>query len=467
METILKTVADINSVVNDFVWGVPIIALILCTGLFFTIRLGAPQFRYIGFLFWSTVKKAFSKKDEDEKHPGEISSFQAAMISVSAIVGSGNIAGVATAVVMGGPGALFWMIIAAVIGMTSKFAEIALGIKYREVHPDGSVSGGAMYYIANGLGQRWLGVIFSIIVIIVYFIIGAIVDTNTIALAVEAKFGVTPLITGIILAVAAAIVIFGGISRIGRVCELLSPFMAGSYILAGIAIILINITQVPAAIGMIVEGAFSPAGVTGGAVGSMFVCMRYGLARGMFSNEAGMGTAAMVHSNAKVKQAGEQACWGPVEVFLDTVLVCSVSGIAIVLSGLYDTGLDGAALTMAAFDKLLPSGIGGFVCLGAVILFGYSCLITVFNYAERAGEFVFGSGCKKYIRVLWIITIVIGSQTTLGMAWDLADTFNGIMVFINLIAILLLSKEVVQLKKEYWDTALPVYQESKKNKKNK
>lgn len=218
---------------------------------------------------------------------------------------------------------------------------------------------------------------------------------------------------------------------------------------------------------MIVEGAFSPAGVTGGAVGSMFVCMRYGLARGMFSNEAGMGTAAMVHSNAKVKQAGEQACWGPVEVFLDTVLVCSVSGIAIVLSGLYDTGLDGAALTMAAFDKLLPGGIGGFVCLGAVILFGYSCLITVFNYAERAGEFVFGSGCKKYIRVLWIITIVIGSQTTLGMAWDLADTFNGIMVFINLIAILLLSKEVVQLKKEYWDTALPVYQESKKNKKNK
>ena len=461
----MDTIYAINGAVNGFVWGVPIICLILFTGVYFTIRLGAPQFRHIGFLFSKTVKKAFSKKDDEDRRPGEVSSFQAAMISVSAIVGSGNIAGVATAVVMGGPGALFWMIIAAIIGMTSKFAEIALGIKYREVHPDGSVSGGAMYYIAKGLGQRWLGVIFSIIVIIVYFIIGAIVDTNTIALAVEAKFGLNPLICGIILAVTVAIVIFGGISRVGRVCELLSPFMAGAYILAGLAIIVINITDVPAAIVQIVKGAFAPEGITGGAVGSVFVCMRYGLARGMFSNEAGMGTAAMVHSNAKVDEPCEQACWGPVEVFLDTVLVCSVSGISIVLSGLWDTGLDGAALTMAAFDKMLPAGIGSYVCLGAVILFGYSCLITVFNYAERAGEFVFGSGCKIVIRVLWIITIIIGSQTTLGFAWDLADTFNGIMVFINLISILLLSNQVVKMKKEYWSETLPIYKEAKKHKK--
>lgn len=458
----LDIIYEVNGVVNGIVWGLPIIFLILFTGIFFSFRLGFPQFRHAGFLFWSTVKKAFSKRDEDDKQPGEISSFQAAMISVSAIVGSGNIAGVATAIVLGGPGAVFWMIIAAVIGMTSKFAEIALGIKYREINPDGSISGGAMYYIAKGLGQKWLGTIFAIIVIIVYFIIGAIVDTNTIALAVEAKFGLNPLICGFILAVAVAIVIFGGISRVGRVCELLSPFMAGSYILAGLAIILLNISDVPAAIGQIVQGAFSPAGVTGGAVGSMFMCMRYGFARGMFSNEAGMGTAAMVHSNAKVESAGEQACWGPVEVFLDTVLVCSISSLAIVLSGLWDTGLDGAELTMAAFDKMLPGGVGGWICLGSVILFGYSCLITVFNYAERAGEFVFGPGCKKIIRPLWIITIVIGSQTTLGFAWDLADTFNGIMVFINLVAILLLSKEVVQLKNEYWDKAMPEYKKNKK-----
>lgn len=461
----LDMIYKINDAVNGFVWGVPIIALILFTGIFYTIRLGAPQFRNVGFMVWSTVKKAFSNREEEEKkEPGELSSFQAAMVSVSAIVGSGNIAGVATALVMGGPGALFWMVIAAFIGMSSKFAEIALGIKYRQINPDGSVSGGAMYYIAKGLGQKWLGIIFAIIVIIVYFIVGAIVDTNTIALAVEARFGLNTLVCGIILAITVAIVIFGGVARVGRVCELLSPIMAGSYILAGLAIIVLNITEVPTAVVQIVEGAFSPASVTGGAVGTAFMCIRYGFARGMFSNEAGMGTAAMVHSNAKVKMAAEQACWGPVEVFLDTVLVCSVSGIAIVLSGLWNTGLDGAALTMAAFDKMLPGNVGGYVCLGAVILFGYSCLITVYNYAERAGEFVFGEGCRKYIRVLWIITIVIGSQTTLGFAWDLADTFNGIMVFINLIAILLLSKEVVSLKKEYWDAVLPVYRESKRHK---
>jgi AGCS family alanine or glycine:cation symporter len=449
-------IVEANNVVNGIVWGWPIIILIFGAGLFLSIRLGFPQIRNIGFVCRQTLGKAFKKGgDENKRGTGEISSFQAAMVSVSAIVGSGNIAGVATAIVMGGPGAVFWMLFAAFFGMASKFVEIALGIKYREIRKDGSVGGGAMYYIAKGLNQKWLAVIFSVLVIFVYFIIACIVDTNTIAIAVNERFGTPVIVTGSVLAMMTAVVVFGGIKRIGRVCEILSPFMAGGYLLAGIVIILIHITKVPAAVVEIVKGAFTPAGVTGGAVGSVFVVIRYGFARGMFSNEAGMGTAAMVHSGARVKDPIEQAVWGPVEVFLDTVLVCSISAITIVLSGLWaDGSLDGAALTMRAFDAMLPGNWGGLICLGAVILFGYSCLISTYTYAERAAEYLFGSKTKYIIRGLWILTIVVGSITTLGFAWDLADTFNGLMIVPNLITIVILSGQAVKLKKDYFSKEL-------------
>jgi AGCS family alanine or glycine:cation symporter len=453
----LDALIELNDTVNGIVWGWPIIVLIFFGGLYASIRCGFPQFRNVGFLFRQTLGKVFAKAkaDKEKPAPGEISSFQAAMISVSAIVGSGNIAGVATAVVLGGPGALFWMWVAAFVGMASKFCEIALGIKYREIHPDGSVSGGAMYYIANGLGQKWLGVIFSILVVIVYFVIAAIVDTNTMALALEERFGIAPLTSGIAFALLTAVVIFGGIKRIGRVCEILSPFMAGGYILGGILIIILNITAVPAAISEIIKGAFTPAGVTGGAVGSMFVSIRYGFARGMFSNEAGMGTAAMVHSGAQVNDPIEQAVWGPVEVFLDTILVCSISGLTIVLSGLWSSGeLEGAALTMGAFDKMLPGESGGLICLGAVLLFGYSCLISCYTYAERSAEYLFGSKSKMVVRLFWIVFIVIGSNTTLGFAWDLADTFNGLMIIPNLIAVILLCGLVAKMKNDYYSKAM-------------
>jgi AGCS family alanine or glycine:cation symporter len=452
----MNFIVEANNFVNGIVWGWPIIVLIFGAGLFLSIRLGFLQIHNIGFVYRQTIGKAFKKgEDENKRGPGEISSFQAAMVSVSAIVGSGNIAGVATAIVVGGPGAVFWMLIAAFFGMASKFAEIALGIKYREVREDGSVGGGAMYYIAKGLNQKWLAVIFSVLVIFVYFIIACIVDTNTIANAVNERFGTPVIVTGIVLALMTAVVVFGGIKRIGRVCEILSPFMAGGYLLAGIVIILIHITKVPAAVVEIVKGAFTPAGVTGGAIGSIFVVIRYGFARGMFSNEAGMGTAAMVHSGAKVNDPIEQAVWGPVEVFLDTILVCSISAITIVLSGLWADGrLDGAALTMRAFDAMLPGNWGGLICLGAVILFGYSCLISCYTYAERAAEYLFGHQTKYIIRGLWILTIVVGSVTTLGFAWDLADTFNGLMIVPNLITIVILSGQVVKLKKSYFSKEL-------------
>ena len=441
---------EVNDFINGIVWGLPILILILGTGIFFTVRLGFLQFRNPGRLIKDTIVKAFKKKDPADKKPGEVTSFQAAMTSVGAIVGSGNIAGVATAIVLGGPGALVWMVIAALFGMATKFAEIALGIKYREVYADGTIGGGAMHYLAKGLKQKWLGILFSILVIPFAFVISAVVDTNTIALVVEDSFRIPTWITGAVLAVSAAVIIFGGITRIGRASELIAPFMGGAYILAGIAVLVLNLPDVPAAIGEIVRGAFNPQAITGGAVGSVFVCMRYGIARGIYSNEAGLGTAAMVHCGAKVEHPVEQAVWGPVEVFLDTALVCTVTALTIVMSGLWNSGLDGAVLTTRAFEAMLPGSVGAWICLGAIILFGFTCLISFYAYAERAATFIFGEKSKIIVKILWVIMIFVGSQTTLGFAWDLADTFNGLMIIPNLIGILLLSGEVVKLKKEYF-----------------
>ena len=448
----MKVIIEINDFINGIVWGVPLMVLILATGLYYTIRLGFFQFVRPGFLFRQTVRKAFQKKDEGKPAPGEMTSFQAAMTSVAAIVGSGNIAGVATAIVVGGPGALFWMIIAALVGAASKFAEITLGIRYRQINEDGSVSGGAMYYLSRGLNARWLGVIFSILVIPFSFVISGIVDTNTIALAMEDRFAVPTIVTGIVLAAITALIIFGGLKRIGFVCSIIAPFMGGAYVLAGLAIILCNLPQIPAAVAEIVRCAFTPASLAGGAAGSVFLCIKSGIARGMFSNEAGLGSAAMVHSGAQVDHPVEQGVWGPVEVFLDTIVVCTISGLAIVLSGLWTSGLDGAALTMAAFEALLPGSIGAYICLGSVVLFGFSCLISYYTYAERAVEFIFGHSKtgKLLVKLFWIAAIIVGSQTTLGFVWDLADTCNGLMIIPNLIGILLLSNEVVKLKRDYF-----------------
>ncbi|MBR3196521.1 MAG: sodium:alanine symporter family protein [Clostridia bacterium] len=450
-QKIFDAIVNANDFVNGIVWGFPLLVLILGVGIYFTVRLGFFQFTNPGYVFRNTVKKAFQKKDETKPAPGELTSFQAAMTSVAAIVGSGNIAGVATAIVVGGPGALVWIIIAALFGMASKFAEITLGIKYREFHEDGTVTGGAMYYLAKGLKQKWLGILFSILVIPFAFVISGIVDTNTIALTLKDYFNVPTIVTGIVLAVVVALIIFFGVKRIGYACSLVAPFMGAAYVLAGLLIIILNITKLPAAVGLIVKSAFKPPALAGGAVGTFFICMKTGVARGLYSNEAGLGTAAMVHAGAQVNHPVEQGLWGPMEVFLDTIVVCTISALAIVMSGLWNTGLDGATLTVSAFEALLPGKIGAYVCIGAVVLFGFSCLISYYVYAERAIEYIFGSKSKLVVKILWVITIVIGSQTTLGFVWDLADTCNGLMIIPNLIGLLLLSGEVVKLKKQYFN----------------
>ena len=444
-------IVKVNDFVNGIVWGVPILVLILATGLYFTIRLGFFQFTHLGFLFRDTIVKAFKKKDEEKPAKGELTSFQAAMTSVSAIVGSGNIAGVATAIVVGGPGALFWMIIAAIFGMASKFAEITLGIKYRKFNEDGTVRGGAMYYLADGLKQKWLGILFSILVIPFAFVISGIVDTNTIATTLFDEFRIPTIATGIFLAVITGIIVFGGAKRVGYVCAVIAPFMGGAYLLAGLFIIILNIGQVPSAIGTIIKAAFNPSAATGGIIGSIFITMKMGVARGMYSNEAGLGTAAMVHSPAKVDTPSEQGVWGPIEVFLDTIVVCTITALAIVMSGLWTTGLDGATLTVNAFKVMLPGNVGYWIAIGSVILFGFSCLISYYDYASQAAEYLFGEKSKWFVRGFWVVAIVVGSQTTLGFVWDLADTFNGLMIIPNLIGILILSNEVVKEKKAYFE----------------
>lgn len=449
----MDTIIAINDFVNGIVWGPPLLILLLGTGIFYTIRLNFIQFRHPTFLFKNTVVKAFKKKEETA--PGELTSFQAAMISVSAIVGSGNIAGVATAIMAGGPGALVWMIVAAFLGMATKMAEIALGVKYRVIHKDGSVSGGAMYYLSEGLHAKWLGILFSVLVLPFAFVISPVVDSNTISSTLADTFSVSPVVIGAVLAVLTTIIVFGGIKRIGRVCEIISPFMGGAYILCGLAVIILNLSSVPGAVGLIFKAAFTPKAVTGGAVGSIFIAMRYGMARGIYSNEAGLGTAAMVHSGAKVKNCMEQAVWGPVEVFLDTVVICTITALSIVISGLWTNkeGLDGAVLTLRSYQSLIGP-VGGAVVLGCVVLFGFSCIISYYAYAERASEYIFGPKSKIVIKVLWVIFVFIGSITTLGFAWDLADTFNGLMIIPNLIGLILLSNEVVKMKREELDPLL-------------
>lgn len=457
----MEIIEKVNRFVNGIVWGPVAIVLILGVGLFLTIRLKGVQFRNWGFMFRNTYVKAF--RGGDRKGEGDITSFQAAMASVSAVVGSGNIAGVATAIVSGGPGALFWMLVAALVGMATKFAEIALGVRYREKMADGSYAGGPMYYLAKGLHAPWLGLVISVLIMFFSVIISAVVDTNTMTSALKKSFGVDPRISGIIFVVVTGLVIFGGIKRIGRVCELLAPLMSIAYLFCGLLVIVLNAGEVPGAIARIVECAFDPRAAFGGATGvTVLTVMRYGMARGIFSNEAGVGTAAITHSSATVEKPGEQAIWGPFEVFVDTFVVCMVTGLTIIISGLWNRGENGVALTMEAFRKLLPGSFGLYVVMAASILFGFSCLITYYNYMEKSASSLFGPGAKPVLKIIWLVFVMIGARTTLGLAWDLADTCNGLIIFPNLIGLVLLSGQVVRLRDDYYNEALPAYRRERR-----
>ncbi len=443
----MELVYQVNDFINGIVWGPYMVALLVGTGVYLTIRLGFLQVLKFPYIWKNTIMKAFGKSNGD----GTITSAQAGLTSIAAVVGTGNIASVATAISIGGPGAIFWMWVAAFFGMATKFSEITLGIHFREKRENGEYAGGAMYYIGKGLKQKWLAVFFSIMVIITYFVVGAIVDTNTICLSLEAQFGIEPLVTGVILSILTGAVILGGLKRIGTVCQFLAPFMSIIYVVAGLAIIVINIDKVPDAFGQIFRGAFTPLSAGGGVAGaSISRIITIGMARGLFSNEAGLGSSPIIHSGAKVNHPVEQGIWGSMEVFIDTLIIATITGLAIVISGVWTTGIEGAAMTMEAFRVSLPGDFGSYIVMVSAVLFGFSCLISANYYCERSADYLFGSKSIMPIRILWCVFIIIGAVGGLEFVWALADTANGLMAIPNLTALLLLSPLVVKLTKEYF-----------------
>jgi len=445
METLLK----INGIINDFVWGPYMLVLLVGTGVFVTFRTKFMSITKLGFVMKNTLLKMFSKEELGE---GEVTAFQAVATALAATVGTGNIAGVATAIAIGGPGAVFWMWLSAVFGMTTKYAEVVLSINYREKTEDGRFVGGPMYYISKGLKAKWLAIIFAIFGALAAFGIGNMTQSNSVAAALEASFGINKWITGIVLAALTALVIIGGIKRIGQVTEKLVPFMAAFYIIGGLIIIFANITKIPAAFALIFKDAFTGTAAVGGFAGStIMMAARYGVARGVFSNEAGLGSAPIAHAAATTDHPVRQGLWGIFEVFVDTIIICSLTALSIVLTGVWETGKTGAELTTMAFNEGL-AGIGGYIVTIGILLFAFSTILGWAYYGERCLEFLFGPKVNFAYRIIWIPFIVIGAVGGLTLMWDIADTLNGLMAIPNLIGVLGLSGVVVKLTKEFFTT---------------
>ncbi len=434
----MDIIYQINDFVNEIVWGPLMIALLLGVGIILTALLGVPQLTKIPQICRATFGKIIGKKNINGD--GTIASHKAGWASIACVVGTGNITGVATAIATGGPGALFWMWLSAFFGMATKFAEIVLGIHFREKNERGEYVGGAMYYIYKGLKSKWLSYFFCIMAIFSYMVCGAIVDTNSICLGIQAQWNIEPWISGVVLAALTAVVILGGIKRIGDVCEWLTPIMSVLYIIAGLFIIFANVTSLPGVFSEIFRGAFTPQGEMGGFAGATVMqIITVGLARGLNSNEAGMGSSPTLNCTAQVDKPEDQGYWGILEVFLDTIIICTITGLVIILSGEWINGTSGTELAMNAFTKLLPGeAVGSYFVMFATILFGYSCLITSSFLCEVAGSFIWGKKSVLPLRLIWIAFIVVGALGGLEFVWDLADTANGLMAIPNLIALVLL-----------------------------
>ena len=385
---------------------------------------------------------------------GEVSPFQAVATALASTVGVGNIAGVATAISIGGPGALFWLWVSGVLGMCTKFAEIVMAIHYREPDAAGQMRGGAMYVLRKGLGMPWLGTIFAGLVALAAFGIGNMVQSNSVASSLQASFGVSPSVTGLILAVVTAAVILGGIKRIGEFTEYLVPFMAVFYLAGGLIILVRFASELPSAIALVMTSAFSGAAATGGFAGStVMLAMRYGIARGLFSNEAGLGSAPIVHAAARTDHPVRQGLYGIFEVFVDTILVCTTTGLAILVTGVWSGGATGAELAGQAFSVGLPGTWGNVVVTTSLVLFAFSTVIGWSYYGETAIVYLFGPKAATPYKLAWLVFIYLGAVGSLHLVWDVADTLNGLMAIPNLVAVLASIGLVRRLTREFFSTA--------------
>jgi len=446
LEAIGKAILSFNDWLNGILWGPFMLIMIVGVGLYFTIRLKGLQFTQFGRAcreIWNKIRFV------DEKDKGDISPFKALTTAIASTVGVGNIAGVATAIALGGPGAIFWMWVTGVLGMVTNYAEVTLGVHYREFR-GGVVAGGPMYYIKNGLKWPWMAVVFSIFGAFAALGIGNMVQANSMADVLNSTFGMPHLWTGIILAVLVGVVTLGGIKRIANVCGTLVPVMAAFYIVSALIIIIINIQAVPSAFALIFQYAFRPMSAVGGFTGAtLMMTLRWGVARGVFSNEAGLGSTPIAHSTAKVDHPVRQGVWGLFEVFTDTIILCTMTALAIITTGVWTSGVTGASLTAMAFNAGLP-GVGGLLVSIGVILFAYSTTIVWCYYGEKCAEYLFGTRIIVPYRIIWLPFLFVGALGGLKMVWDIADTLNALMAIPNLVALVLLSGVIVKLTKEFF-----------------
>ncbi|MCG2580143.1 MAG: sodium:alanine symporter family protein [Marinobacter sp.] len=444
----MEAIGNFVGAVNGLVWGPPMLVMILGVGLFLSLGLKMMPVLKLGAGF-RLMWKGRSGAESD----GEIPPFQALMTALSATVGTGNIAGVATAVFLGGPGALFWMWLTALVGMATKYSEAVLAVRFREVDERGAHVGGPMYYIRNGLGRKWawLGVLFAIFAAIAGFGIGNTVQANSVADVLSANFGLPHWVTGVILMVLVGMVLIGGIKRIGHVASSLVPLMAISYVFIGLIALAVNADQIPAAFAMVFKHAFSPIAAEGGFAGAaVWAAIRFGVARGIFSNEAGLGSAPIAHAAAQTKNPVTQGMVAMLGTFIDTIIVCSITGLVIITSGAWSSGETGAALTSLAFENGLP-GFGNYVVAIALAVFAFTTILGWSFYGERCVEFLFGVKAIVPYRVLWILAIPVGATINLGFIWLLADTLNAMMALPNLIALLFLSPVVFKLTRDHFE----------------
>ncbi len=437
---------------NSLVWGPAMLALILGTGLFLQLRLGGMPIRRIGSGLWLVWRG----RDVDPDMPGEVSPFAALMTCLAATIGVGNIAGVATAIALGGPGAVFWMWMTALVGMATKYAEVVLAVHYRERDAAGRWVGGPMYAIRNGLGRRWawLGTAFAVFGGLAGFGIGNMVQANSIAAAMQTSFDIDPAVTGVVLLVLTAAVVLGGIKRIASVSNWLVPFMAIGYVIAGLIVLAVHWERIPGALALIFETAFTGTAAAGGFAGAaMIAAIRYGVARGIFSNEAGLGTAGIAQAAGMSASPVRSGLIGMMGTFFDTIVVCSMTGLAIVVSGAWSTGKTGAELTQLAFQSAMP-GIGDEIVGIALAIFAITTIFGWSYYGERCWQFLVGAWTIKPYRALWTVAVFFGAVTHLDLAWTIADTLNALMAVPNLIALLALSPVVVQLTRQHLAAAL-------------
>lgn len=431
---------SILSSISDFVWGVPLLVLLFGTHIFLTIRLKFVQ-RFIG----KAIKISLGRNKEGE---GDISQFGALTTALAATIGTGNIVGVSTAIAAGGPGAVLWMWLTGVFGIATKYSEALLSVKYRTVNKDGLMAGGPMYVLEKGMNAKWLGIIFAVFTAISAFGIGNMVQANSISHMVEESFGISNWITGIVLAVFTAIVIIGGIKSIAKVCEALVPFMAITYVIGCIILLVIGYATIPEAFKLIIESAFTGHAVVGGFIGAgMKEAIRYGISRGLFSNESGLGSAPIVAAAAQTKNPVRQALVSASGTFWDTVVVCAITGLVIVNSFEWTHGLNGAALTKQAFTEI--PFIGPLILTLGLLTFVFSTILGWSYYGEKAMEYLFGSKTIKPYRYVWVIAVFVGSVLSLNIVWSFADITNGLMAIPNLISLIVLNKVIVKETKEW------------------